>query len=255
MTAATTVALVNRNLARQFWPGTSPLGAHMNVEDVGDVEIAGVIEDVKHHSLEEPPSFDIYVPYHHVAQNAVVYLATNTFWVVRTNGDPLSLATAVRREIRSVDPDVAASTTQTMDHYLAAAIAPRRFNLILLGLFAMAALLLASTGIYAVVSYSVTLRTREIGIRAALGATPRDILGMVLGQGIRVALAGVFAGLTVALLASRVLSSLLFGIGSSDPATFAGVSFLLVGVALVACYVPARRATRVDALIAMREEN
>ena len=255
MTASTTAVLVNRNLARQFWPGASPLGAHLNVEDIGDVEIAGVIEDVKHHSLEDPPSFDIYVPYHHITQNAVVYLATNTFWVVRTGDEPLSLAAAVRREIRSVDPDVAASTTQTMDHYLSAAVAPRRFNLILLGLFAVAALLLASTGIYAVISYSVTQRTREIGIRAALGASSRNILGMVLGQGMRLALVGVSVGLAVALLSSRVISSLLFGIGSSDPATFIGVSVLLVSVALLACYVPARRATRVDAIVAMREES
>jgi putative ABC transport system permease protein len=173
---------------------------------------------------------------------------------VRAVGDSLNLAAAVRRQALAIDPDQPVFSMRTMERRLAESIAPRRFQMMLFGVFAAVALALAAVGIYGVIAHSVSLRAHEIGIRMALGAKPRDVSRMVVAQGMRLALVGLAIGLTGALALTRVMASLLFSVGPTDPATFAVVSTLLAGVAFLATYLPARRATRVDPMIALRHE-
>jgi putative ABC transport system permease protein len=174
--------------------------------------------------------------------------------VVRTSGDPLALASFIRAAMRQVDPDLPVSRVQTLEQLWGISIAPQRFNVWLFGSFAALALLLAAIGIYGVMAYSVAQRTREIGIRMAMGARRSDVLRLVLTQSILPAATGVFLGLSVALALTRLMASLLFGLTATDPATFAVVALLLILVALAATYLPARRATQVDPLVALRYE-
>jgi len=174
--------------------------------------------------------------------------------VVRAAGDPSLLAESIRREVQAVDPNEPVFSIRTMDAVVASALAERRFTMLLLGLFAATALALSAIGIYGVMAYFVSQRTREIGIRMALGASPGDVVRMVLEQGVRLAAAGVVAGIAGALAITRVISTLLYGIGPRDPGTLVALSAALTVVALVACYVPARRATRVDPMSALRNE-
>jgi putative ABC transport system permease protein len=174
--------------------------------------------------------------------------------LVRTSSDPMSLVSAARSAIHSIDPDEPMASVATMEDVVSASFARSRFTMIVLGMFAALALLLAAVGIYGVVAYSVAQRTSEIGIRVAMGAQRRDVLRLILIQGGRLILIGVALGLASALAITRAMSSLLFGVSAADPLTFAGVAGLLMGVAFFACYVPARRAMRVDPLIALRYE-
>ena len=171
---------------------------------------------------------------------------------VRTSSDPLSVVGAVRREVKGLEPMLALGNIATMTAVRDNSLAASRFNALLLAIFAVVALVLAAVGIYGVMAYSVTQRTREIGIRLALGAERRDVINLVLGQGLRLTLIGVVAGLVGAIAATRALTGLLYGVSTTDPATFIGISLFIGAVALVACYVPARRATRVDPLVALR---
>jgi len=175
-------------------------------------------------------------------------------FALRTAVDPTSLVGAVRGEVAAVTKDEAASGFRTMEEYLAESVGSRRFPMLLVGIFAAVALLLAAVGIYGMLSYAVAQRTHEIGIRAAIGARAEDILRLVLGQGLRLTLVGVAIGIIAALALTRVLASLLYEIEASDPATFVGVALLMTAVALLACYVPARRATKVDPMVALRCE-
>lgn len=252
------VAVVSEALARRFWPNEDALGAHLKVDEgerePRQVEIVGIVGSVKHIGLDDEPTSDIYVPYYQIPKARMNWATNNMYWVARTASDPLTLATAVRREAQAIDKDVPASGTRTMEQFLSASVAPRRFNLLLLAIFAGAALLLAATGIYAVISYSISQRTQEIGVRMALGARPRDVLRLVVGQGLRPVLIGVVVGLTGAFASTRVVSSLLFGVSSVDPITFAAMPLLLIGMAALACYIPARKATKIDPVIALRAE-
>jgi putative ABC transport system permease protein len=173
---------------------------------------------------------------------------------LRTDGDPLALAAPARAAVRDLDPDQPIASVRRMDDLLAAATARYRFNLLLLSLFAASALLLAAVGLYGVISQLVAQRTREIGIRLALGAEPRRVLRLVLGEGLRLAAAGLAVGVAAALLASRVMATLLFEVRATDALVYASVPLLLAAVALLATYIPARRATRVDPTISMRYE-
>jgi putative ABC transport system permease protein len=247
------VTVIDETLARRHFPNDNPIGTHLKFFE-RDFEIIGVVGAVKHNGLDDEPTPTLYAPLAQVPGSNLAFLTSNVSLAIRTGVEPLALQTAVRREMQAVDGEVPASSIKTMDQFLSSTVAARRFNLLLLVIFAGAALLLATTGMYAVISYSVTQRTHEIGIRLALGAAPRDVLKLVVAQGMRLALFGVGIGLIAALSITRVMASLLFEVSASDPSTFVTVSLVLAGVALGACFVPARRATKVDPMVALRYE-
>jgi putative ABC transport system permease protein len=251
------VVIIDEVLAQRYWPQGNPLGAHLSLdygtgEKPRDFEIIGVVGNVKHVGLNEEPTATLYGPLAQILPSVVTARAANLSIVVRSAREAPELAASVRRESQAVDSQAPASRAQTMDHFIGAAMAGQRFNTLLLGVFAGAALLLAAVGIYGVMSYTVTARTNEVGIRMALGAQPRDVLKLVVGQGMALALTGVAIGLIGAWLLTRLMKTLLFGVSVTDPLTFAGVTLLLTLVALLACYIPARRATKIDPLIALR---
>ncbi|HSF24694.1 MAG TPA: ABC transporter permease, partial [Blastocatellia bacterium] len=245
------VAIVNESAAQEYWPGEDPigkeiwLGAGWEANQFG--EIIGIVGDVKYGKIEEASRPEVYLPYTQPTEPA-------SFVLVRTANDPLQIVAAVRGEILGIDKSVPVFDVKTMEERSAAATSRTRFSALLLGIFASVALLLSAIGIYAVMSYAVSGRTREIGIRIALGATSADVLGLVIREAAALTLAGVAFGLGGALAATRVLGSQLYGVGTTDAATFAVVSLLLAGVAMLASYIPARRAARVDPMVALRDE-
>src|SRR6266852_4046767 len=246
------VAIVSQSLAREKWPGQDPLGRTIefgNMDgDLRPLTIVRVVGDVRADSVETPPSPTIYVNYRQRPQATYHFTA-----VVRSETDPASVITSARQIVRTLDPNVPPSFS-TFTQVLSNSLKARRFNLMMVGVFASTALLLAIAGLYGVMAYAVTQRTGEFGIRTALGASPGNILRLVLGQGIVTALIGVAIGLAGALILTRTLQSLLFGLSATDPLTFAVVALALVLVALLACYVPARRAAKVDPMVALRYE-
>jgi putative ABC transport system permease protein len=248
--SAARAVVINQTLARAFWPDKSPLGQHLTMKDWGPPltgEIVGVVGDVKTDGLDEPVGPMIYWSYY---QFGTIFNRL----VVRAKDDPLRLIPAVKNRIWAVDKDQPVSQIQTMNQILSQSLARRRLYFVLLGFFAFVALLLAAAGIYGVVCYSVTRRTREMGIRVALGAERMDVLRLVILQAAKLALAGELVGILAALGAAHLLAGLLFGVSSLDPVILAGVVVLLTVVATVACYLPARRATRVDPIVALRYE-
>jgi predicted permease len=252
------VAIINETLARRYWQGESPIGAHVMIDDNNkgprEVEIIGVVGDVRHLGLHLDPAPETYVHISQIPEENVSFLTNNMNWVVRTSVEPLTQVGAVRREIQSVNGSVPTSNTRSMEQFLSSSVAPSRFNLFLIGIFAITALILAGTGIYAVISYSVAQRKQELGIRMALGAQQFDLLRLVVGGSLKVVLIGVGIGLVGAYILTRVLSTLLFGISVTDPPTFVSMSLLLIVIALLASYIPARRAAKVDPIIALRSE-
>jgi predicted permease len=244
------VALISESLARTRWPGQDPLGRTIEFGNMdGDMRlltIVGVVGDTRDGGRELPPRPTVYV-------NALQRPRATATLIVRTGGDPDAITAAARGILHDIAPDVP-PRFRTLSRIVSATQGGRNFDLTLVGVFAIAALLLAVAGIYGVTAYGVAQRTREIGVRIALGARTTDVLGMILGQGLRTMLAGVGLGIAGALALTRAIQSLLFGVTATDPLTFAGVTTLLAAVAALACYVPARRATRVDPMIALREE-
>ncbi|HEX8653161.1 MAG TPA: ABC transporter permease [Pyrinomonadaceae bacterium] len=240
--------MINETLARRFFPGEDPLGKRLLVLDEKPHEIIGVVGDARQWGLEKPPDPEVYFSYAQMA------FGSGTTLVARTNVEPGSLSEGLRRAVRDVNPDAPVYSIKTMTQVLADSTAQRRFNTILMTSFAAVALLMAAIGLYGVISYSVAQRVHEIGIRMALGAQFGDVMRMVLWQGFKLALAGVISGLIVSLLLTRVMATLLYGVSATDPLTFICVSVLLTGVALLACYIPARRAAKVDPMIALRYE-
>jgi putative ABC transport system permease protein len=241
------VIIINDTMARQYFGADDPVGRRLFV-DTGEVvpyEIVGIVGDVRQYGLAMEPLAEMYVP------NTALWQAN---LVVRTAGDPLALVSGVRSAVLQVDEDQPLANVKTMDQYVSASTASNRFQTLLLATFAAVALLLAAVGIYGVVAYSVTQRTHEFGVRLALGAGSGDVLRLVLGHGMRLALIGVAVGTAAALALTRFAASLLFGVSATDPATFLGVAALLAVVTLAACYVPARRATKVDPMVALRYE-
>jgi predicted permease len=251
------VTVISEALARSSFEGRDPVGHELLVEDVGHfrpIEIVGVARDVKHAALEAPAAPTLYVAYHQTPSSLLVWLAQNQFLVVRARGDALALGPALRRAIQAVDPNVASVGGRLGEWYVESASSARRFTLVLLALFAGVALAMAAVGIYGVVAYAVAQRTRETGLRLALGATASDILALVLGDGLRRSAIGIVIGLAVALVAARFLKSLLFGVDAADPLSYAGVVALLVAVTLAACLLPAWRAARLDPARALRHD-
>jgi len=240
------VMIISELLAQQVFPNEEPLGRQlvmwMNKEPY---EIVGIVGDIRDRGMESNPAPAMYFPTH---QNG----GTNV--VIRTQGDPLSLAAAARKQVQEIDPDQPVAAVRTMESWVDSAVATPRYRTILLGLFAAIALALACTGIYGVMSYSVAQRTHEIGVRMALGARQMDVLKLVVRQGMSLVLIGVAVGLLGAVALTRLMTSVLFNVTAKDPMTFVAVALLLALVALVACYIPALRATKVDPLIALRYE-
>ncbi|MFP5260518.1 MAG: ABC transporter permease [Blastocatellia bacterium] len=252
------VVIINDVLARRFLPNGDAVGKHLNIGD-GDqplrgAEIIGVVESVREFGLEAEQTPTIYVPYLQMPEARINWATSSLTWVIRTSKNPLALSEVLRREIRNMDKDIPASGIKTMEEFISTSVAPRRFNLLLLEVFAVAALLLAISGIYAVISYSVAQRRKEIGIRMALGAQPGQVIKLILGQGVKIISIGVVVGLGGAFALSRVLSSLLFGISATDPVPFVVASVLLTLAALMASYIPARGAAKVNPMIALRAE-
>jgi putative ABC transport system permease protein len=210
-------------------------------------EIIGVVGDVRQMGLDTPAEPTVYWPHPELVMSGMTIL-------VRTVNDPLTLVSAVRNELQQMDPEQPMAAIATMDQLLAGSLSRSRFTMLVLAVFAALALVLACVGIYGVIAYSVTQRTQEFGIRIALGASRRDVLGLVLGQGTRLTLLGIGLGIISALIVTRLMATLLYGISASDPVTFTAVALLLAAVALAACYIPARRATRVDPIVALRYE-
>jgi putative ABC transport system permease protein len=244
------VMIINDAMARQYWPGEDPLGKHVTMKDWGDPltgEIVGVVGDIKANGLQTESRAMIYWPYPQ-------FPSSFNRVVIRTSVDPVSVAAAVRSQVWSIDKEQPISDIKTMDQVLSQSVAQRRFNMLLLGGFAGVALLLTAVGIYGLISYSVTQRTREIGLRMALGARRQDILKLVMARGLLLVLLGVGIGIAGAFALTRVMESLLFGVGARDPLTFAVIPLVMVGVALGACFIPARRATKVDPGVALRYE-
>jgi putative ABC transport system permease protein len=243
---------VNESLARRDFPGEDPLGKRISFGATREgqpiwFQIVGVVADVRSLELGAEPSPEMYTSY---LQDPFAGMS----YVVRSSVEPESLVPAVREAVRGVDRAQPVADVRTMEQIVTEAAAQPRFNSLLLGLFASMALVLAAAGIYGVMSYSVTQRTHEIGVRIALGAQSGDVLRFIVGQGMAMALTGVGAGLACALVLTRVMSSLLYGVSATDPATFAAVALLLTAVALLASYLPARRATKVDPMVALRYE-
>jgi predicted permease len=249
------VAIVNETMARQYWPGQDAVGKRFKIGDpdskVPWVTIVGIVGDLRQMGLDAPVKAEMYLPYSQI---------TNQPWfaprdlVVRTNVEPMSVVAAIKHEIAAVDPEQAVSNIRSLDDILDEEVVQRRLGATLLAAFAVLALLLASLGIYGILSYFVAQHTPEIGVRVALGATGGDILRLVLGRGMTLVLIGVGLGWLGGLALTRLMSSLLFGISATDPATFAFAALLLTALALLACYLPARRAVKVDPTIAMRYE-
>jgi putative ABC transport system permease protein len=246
------VMIVNQKLADEEFSGENPIGKRITFGNTNNnqpvwFEIVGVVANVRSLELREEPTAELY------------FASLQDYWpamslVVRSNGNTPSLSASVRQIVNEIDKSVPVSNVQMMDHVVSASITQPRFNLFLLGLFSTVAMLLSAAGIYGVTAYSVTQRTHELGIRIALGAQVGDVLRMILGQGMAVIGVGLVIGLAAAFALVRLLRSFLFGVGEKDPFTFVAITVLLLLVALLACYIPARRATKVDPLEALRYE-
>jgi predicted permease len=248
------VVVINRVMARRYWGDEDPVGKRfkIGVRASNDpwLTVVGVVGDVRQAGLNSESLPELYTPFTQEHQRWVRPRVLS----VRTTGDPLRLVAAVKNQIWAVNRDQPINDVRTMEEIVNHWLAPRRFNLLLLGAFGALALALASAGIYGVISYAVSQRTREIGVRVALGAQSRDILKLIVGQGIGLTLGGVVIGLLISFALTRWMESLLFGVSTTDTLTFAGVAFLLTFVAMLACYVPARRATKVDPMAVLRSE-
>jgi predicted permease len=260
------VMVIDEMMAKGLFPNQDPVGQSIRIAVPegfgpgldGPIEIVGVVGHVKHFGLDSDASskiqYQIYLPFLQLPDQIMPLAVSGMTMMVRTTGDPLSLASAVRRRVSESNGEQPVFDVQTMGQIVSDSVAGRRFSMLLLGIFACLALVLATVGIYGVISYTATQRTHEIGIRMALGAERTDVLRLVVGQGLRLSLIGIGAGLAAALGLTRLMSSMLYGVRPTDLVTFAAVSLLLASVAVLASYVPARRATRVDPIIALRYE-
>jgi putative ABC transport system permease protein len=248
----TPVVVINETMARRYWPGEEPIGRTISFKSYGGdftAAIVGIVGDTHTEGLEIDPKPEIFVSY----ASAIGYPNSMTYFL-RTATDPIGLLPAVKQKIREIDRNQTFSTAASIDQLLERSLNQRRFNLALLGSFALLALVLAGIGLYGLVSFSTAQRTREIGVRVAFGAQRFDVLSMIIGQGMTLTLVGIVSGFVAALALTRLMDSLLFRVSKTDPVTFIVIAFVLAAVPLIACYIPAWRATRVDPIVALRYE-
>ena len=245
------VAIVDQTMAQSFWPNQDPIGKRIKRQRRGGegtwMTVVGLVGDIKTDGFDQPDQPHVYLPiYQNPGYAMAVYL--------RTEPRPESLGQPLRQQVQAVDPNLPVFDVKSLEEIVSDSLVQRRFGMQMLGLFGFVALLLAAIGIYGVMSYAVTQRTREMGIRLALGAQPRDVRKLVVRQGVTLAVVGVLIGLAGSFALTRLMANLLFGVRATDPLTFALIAVLLTVVALVACYLPARRATKVDPLEVLRYE-
>jgi putative ABC transport system permease protein len=249
------IVIINEAMAKKYFPDQNPIGRRIQTGDPDPKSpwetIVGVVGDVKYSGLDAEPGPTLYVPYN---ENGWVMWSREMYLVVRASGDAVEVAPAIRRQLESMDRSLPLAQVRTMDQLLDESIVQQRFRTWLVGGFAALALILSAIGIYAVISYSVGQRTREIGVRMALGAQPRDVLAMVLREGMWLLTLGWLLGVAGALLTTRTMRTLLYSTSTTDALSFVCTSVMLAAVALLACYIPARRATRVDPIVALRDE-
>jgi putative ABC transport system permease protein len=254
------VVVINDYMAQRYWPGEDPIGKRITLDNPAKnpswLTVVGVVKTTVRGNWASPPEEEIFLPYlqsrAHLENPSAPYAYLTL--VIRTSGDPASAAPAIREAVHSLNKNVPLSEVQTMDHVVAEATGESRFYVVLLSAFAVVSLVLAAVGIYGVMTYAVTRRTREIGIRMALGAQRRDVLGLIVFNGVLPAVGGLAVGVGGALALTRLMATLLYGVQPSDPLTFAVVVLLLSSVAIAACYWPGRRATGVDPVVALRYE-
>ncbi len=245
------VVIINEAMAHRLWPDSDPIGKRF--KDGGPdstdpwLTVVGVVRDMRRQGLEREPILQTFVPH-------MPWSSRNQHLLVRTATDPATLTTPIQEVVRSIDKTLPLFGVTTAERYLSESVSSRRFQALLLSLFSAAALALALVGIYGLMNYAVTQRRHEIGLRMALGAQPRDIFKLIVSQDMTLVFVGIAIGLAAAMALTRLISSLLYGVNAADPITFAGVPLLLAVVALLACYLPARRATKVDPMIALRSE-
>jgi len=242
------VMLINKSLADALWPGQNPIGQYISGPCAKERRVVGVLGDVRHLSLEEPSGNEMYIPARQCEDLAGAYL------VVRSALPTGQIASTLRTALAPIAPNLAGNDFRTLQQIVDRSVSPRRFMVLLLGAFAAFALLLASLGIYALISYSVGQRTQEIGIRMALGASTRDVQAGIIGQTLRLAAIGLVVGGAASWLLARGVSGLLYGVTARDPQTFAAMAVVLLAVAFVAGYLPARRASRIDPMVALRAD-
>jgi putative ABC transport system permease protein len=247
------VVLINETMARTFWPNADPIGQRLKLPIAGERSIyawntiIGVVADVRTESLAQPSSPQFFFSaYQRRPRDLAIFL--------RGHFDRATIESKLREQVQSINPELPVFGTRTLDDAVSESLAQRRFSIEIVGLFALTALVLAAIGIYGVISYIVSERTHEFGIRLALGAEKQDILSLILRQGLALATAGATIGLICALIVAHLMASVLYGVRPTDPLTFAGVALVFVFVALLACYLPARRATKVDPMVALRCE-
>jgi putative ABC transport system permease protein len=243
------VAVVDQAFVDRHFPNEDPVGRGIDIGNGTDgfYEIVGVVGNVRYGGLDAEPAPTMYVPFRQDVFSGMWVLA-------RTDGDPAQLAGIVRQAVREIDPGLPVSRMRPLSEVVSESMAQRRFSMLLLGLFALIALFLASVGLYGVVAYTVGQRTQEIGVRMAIGARASDVMRMVLGGGMKLAAAGVAIGIAAALALSRLVASMLYEVTPFDPASYAATILVLLAVSAMACYLPARRAMRVDPLVALRQE-
>jgi predicted permease len=244
------VVIINQAFAQRYFSTRNPIGNRLSSDQKLWRTIVGVVGDVRQAGLARPPEPEMYLPYPQGSQASKQSMSL----VVRTSGEPTDLISSVRNELRNLDPNQPVFNVMTMKKVIEESVSDRRLNMALLGIFAGLALILSSIGIYSVMSYTVTQGTREIGIRMALGARTGQVRKLVVGNGLRLSLVGVVIGLFGAFGLTRLMSALLFGVTPTDPLIFVGSSVSLVLVGVLACYIPARRATKIDPLVALRHE-
>jgi predicted permease len=252
--ASAPVAILNETSARAWWPDANPVGQRVRFDrNLPWITIIGVARDAKSQGVREPVPPEIFM-LHEQLPSAAGGTERTMYVLLKTSVDPMTLATSARRVVRQLDPQLAITNIRTMEQLLDFSIARQRFMMLLLGVFGVVALVLAAIGIYGIMSYSVKRRTREIGIRVALGGSPSDVLWLVVGQGMRLAIVGLILGIVAALATTGLMRDLLFGVTPTDPVTFVSIGTLLIGIAFIACWLPARRAVRTDPTTALRTE-